>query len=66
LIKPFLKIVNQKSEIVNQFALGVEGENLFELFGRKKFGTKNPPPPFRRGTPKSLIFSMILYKMLNI
>jgi len=30
------------SKIVNRFALGVAGKNLFELFQRKKFGTKNP------------------------
>ncbi|MDP2069121.1 MAG: hypothetical protein Q8K04_09155 [Lutibacter sp.] len=30
------------SKIVIQFALGVAGENLFALFRRKKFGTKDP------------------------
>jgi len=36
--------------IINQFALGGEGENLFALFWREKFGTKNPPA-FSAGTP---------------
>jgi len=34
-----------------KFALGVEAENLFKLFQRKKFGTKNPAA-FSAATPK--------------
>ena len=47
----FKRLFNSK--IVNQFALGVAEENLFELFQRKKFVTKNPTA-FSAGTPKIL------------
>ena len=65
------KIVNQKSEIVNQFALGIEALRLplrinssfFEAFlALKKIVTKSPT---RRVTPKTTIYKLLFLLELN-
>jgi hypothetical protein len=52
--KPFL-FTDFNDELYMKFALGVEAENLFKLFQRKKFGTKNPAA-FSAATPKYAFF----------